>query len=129
MNSANLENLSKSQLIALIDDLEFRLNEFTPQNTEILLFAYVFNLTKQEAKALCALAKGRAITQSQLRMVIAQSSDARENISKLVDVVIMKLRRKLKGHPIKIETVYGTGYVLSEGADYIAQMIEERRYR
>lgn len=129
MSGLNLESLSKSQLIARIDELEMRLEELKPKNADVLHTAWAFGLSRQEAEALCLLRSREFVTQDQMRAACAASDAALSGKSKLVDVIIHKLRKKLAETPIRIETLWGVGHKLASGKEYLDQVVEERRYR
>lgn len=129
MTSVNLESLSKSQLIKRIDELEFRLREMQPKHSDVLMAAWVFGIPKQMAEALCALRKAKRLEKNQLLAACAGRDALSNGDTKLADVVICKLRKKLAGTPINIKTIWGVGYEMTAGFDYFDEKIEERRYR
>jgi DNA-binding response OmpR family regulator len=129
MNDLNLESLSKSQLIERIDELEMRLEDMKPKHSDVLLAAWVFGIPKQLAEALCALRKGRRLEKNQLLAACAGRDAMANGDTKLADVVICKLRKKLANTPIEIKTVWGIGYEMIAGFDFFDEKIEERRYK
>lgn len=78
-----------------------------------------FRLTGGEARLLKCLMDGRLKSKSAL--LDAASTDALEVDLKTVDVHVHKLRKKLKGHLVEIETVWGQGYRMA--AHDIARVI------
>lgn len=70
--------------------------------------AQTFRLTAGEARLLKCLMDGRLKTKAML--LDAASTDSMEVDLKTVDVHVHKLRKKLKGHLVEVETVWGQGY-------------------
>lgn len=86
-------------------------------NEEELKFACVrcFKATRLEAAILALLLKRSEATKQQLHTVIEQNRPTEgrdETDPKMVDVLICHLRKKLRGHGIEIETVWGLGYLI-----------------
>lgn len=78
--------------------------------------ARFFKASPLEAAMLATMLKRDQVTKSQLHAVVEnnrpgdRSKDATD--PKMVDVMICKLRKKLKPHDILIETMWGTGYLI-----------------
>lgn len=86
--------------------------------------ARLFKATRLEAAILAVLLKRAEVTKAQLHLVIEQnrpSENREETDPKMVDVVICHLRKKLKKHDLKIETIWGLGYSMSVEHREIAQ--------
>ena len=81
--------------------------------------ARFFKCSPLEAVMLAAMLKRNEVTKQQLHHVIEQNrpgDPARDETDvKMVDVMICKLRKKLKEHDIKIETMWGLGYLIPAG--------------
>jgi len=78
--------------------------------------ARYFKATPLEAAMLAVMLKRNETTKEQLHTVIEQnrpSNGRDETDPKMVDVMICKLRKKLKLHDIVIETMWGTGYFIA----------------
>lgn len=78
--------------------------------------ARVFKVTRLEISVLSILLKRAQATKDQLHHAIKQTrpGEDREEIDpKIVDVVICHMRKKFREHNIKIETVWGIGYLIS----------------
>lgn len=91
--------------------------------------ARFFKTTRLEAAILAVLIKRTEVTKQQLHLVIEQNrpSEGRvETDPKMVDVVICHLRKKLKPHDLKIETVWGIGYLMPvEARDRASTMLSQ----
>lgn len=78
--------------------------------------ARFFKCSPLEAALLAAMLKRNEVTKQQLHHVIEQNrpgDPAREATDvKMVDVMICKLRKKLRPHDIMIETMWGLGYLI-----------------
>jgi len=86
--------------------------------------ARFFKCSPLEAVMLAAMLKRNEVTKQQLHHVIEQNrpgDPARDETDvKMVDVMICKLRKKLKPHDIHIETMWGLGYLISARSRDIA---------
>jgi hypothetical protein len=76
-----------------------------------------FKVTPQEAAVLAILLRRDHVTKEQVHSVIESTrrlsaSDA--TILKQVDVVICKIRKKVKAHHIVIETLWNTGFCIGQ---------------
>lgn len=74
-----------------------------------------FRATPLETAMLATLLRRDQITKEQLHMVIEQNRPTPgqdETNPKMVDVMICKLRKKLRPHDVTIETMWGTGYLI-----------------
>lgn len=80
-----------------------------------------FKVSPHEAAILATMLKRNEVTKDQLHTVIEQNRPTQgkeETDPKMVDVLICKLRKKLKPHDIGIETMWGLGYAItSDGRD------------
>lgn len=80
-----------------------------------------FKLTGLEAGFLVVLLKHRQVEKSRLHNIVEQQRMTRQSQPnnqeatdpKMVDVMICKLRKKLKPHAIEIETLWGLGYLIA----------------
>lgn len=78
--------------------------------------ARYFKATPLEAAMLAVLLKRTETTKAQLHAIIEQNrpgENREETDPKMVDVMICKLRKKLRPHDIEIETMWGTGYFIA----------------
>lgn len=73
-----------------------------------------FKTTRLESAMLALLLKRREATKQQLHMVIEENRpDGRDATDpKMVDVIICKLRKKVKSWGIEIQTLWSIGYLL-----------------
>lgn len=99
-------------------DQRSRLHNTLLEQEETLRFACsrFFKATRLQAAILSTLLKRNEVTKQQLHVVIEQNrpGDNRDETDpKMVDVLICHLRKKLTLHDVKIETVWGTGYLIS----------------
>jgi DNA-binding response OmpR family regulator len=75
--------------------------------------ARVFKASPLEAGMLALMLRRNEVTKEQLHTIIEQNrGDKDPTDPKMVDVMICKLRKKLLLHDIKIETMWGTGYLI-----------------
>lgn len=122
MQHVDPERLSRDQLIEYVYNLEARLEEQGAvaglQQTANL--ARILGLTITESRALLALADGRTHSKESIlsALYFDRGDDAPE--IKIVDVFICKIRRKLQGTGIVIETIWGVGYHLLDPAPVLA---------
>lgn len=98
------------------------------ENDDALKMACVrfFKVTRLEAAILSVLLKRSEVTKTQLHLVVEQNrpSEGREETDiKMVDVIICHLRKKLSRHGIKIETIWGIGYLVSPAQREYAQRL------
>ncbi len=127
MKHVDPEKLSRDQLIEYVYNLEARLEETGAvakvQSTANL--QYLFGLTQSEARLLAALSDGRTHSKESLlsAMYFERADDAPE--IKIVDVFVCKIRRKLVGYPIQIDTIWGTGHRVVDTAPLKAAMAGE----
>lgn len=77
-----------------------------------------FKTTRLESSMLAVMLKRREVTKQQLHLVIEQNRDNNRDPTdpKMVDVIICKLRKKLKPYDIEVGTIWGIGYLLEAGA-------------
>ena len=90
------------------------------ENEEIVksLCVRLFKATRQQAAVLAVMFKRIELTKAQIHTILQENrpSTSREPTDqKMVDVVIFHIRKKLKPHGLAIETVWGTGYLISPG--------------
>jgi len=90
----------------------------------------VLNLTQTEEKLCQVLVKRKNASKNQIMQFIYQQKD--EPDIKMIDVLVCKIRSKLKPFDIKIETEWGKGYYLKEEDcqklkefDYAKQFMEK----
>jgi DNA-binding response OmpR family regulator len=100
-------------------DQRSRLHNTLLEQEETLRFACTrfFKATKLQATLLSTLLRRNEATKSQLHLVLEQNrpgdNHANATDPKIVDVLICHLRKKLAPYDVKIETVWGTGYLIS----------------
>lgn len=99
-------------------DQRSRLHNTLLEQEETLRFAChrYFKTTRLEAAILSVLLRRNEVTKQQLHAVVEQnrpSANRDETDLKMIDVVICHLRKKLKPFGVAIETVWGTGYLVS----------------
>lgn len=78
--------------------------------------ARFFKATPLEAAMLATMLRRDQITKEQLHTVVEQNRPTHGQSPtdpKIVDVVICKLRKKLRPHNINVETMWGIGYMIS----------------
>jgi two-component system cell cycle response regulator CtrA len=75
-----------------------------------------FKVTKQESAILASLLKRDFVTKEQLHQIIESNrpgAQTEETDPKQIDVLLCKIRKKLKPHDIAIETLWNTGYSIN----------------
>ena len=77
----------------------------------VVTFCVLFELTRAEGRALVRLVKYDHATRQEIHIAIADGEPATG--ANIVDVVIGRLRRKLKSHDIEIATIYGLDFRLA----------------
>lgn len=75
----------------------------------------LFGLRPAESRALAALVQRGYGTREELHAVMSYDDNLTSS-SKIVDVTICRLRRKLALHGIGVTTIWGSGYALDEEA-------------
>lgn len=78
--------------------------------------ASYFKASPLEAAMLAVMLKRNEVTKEQLHSVIEQNrptAGKEETDLKMVDVMICKLRKKLKPYDLEIKTLWGMGYLIS----------------
>lgn len=97
-------------LKGVIEDLHRALEE----EVEGLEFAYV--LSRREREVLGLLTRRNRVTRQQLYTVLYGADPDGGPGPKIIDIFIHKIRKKLCGTGIIIETIIGVGYQLSEAS-------------
>ena len=87
-----------------------------PENFEVKINDNIIELTNSEFKVLHLLAQkpGRAYTRSQILDEL--KGDEAYVFERSIDVLMVRLRKKLGLHGKNIETIYGVGYKFKENA-------------
>lgn len=128
MQHVDPEKLTRDQLIAHVYNLEARLEEAgaVVKEQPVANLRATFGLTKYEAILLCTLADGKTHNKESLlsALYFERADDAPE--IKIVDVFVCKIRKKLVGYPVRIDTVWGTGYRIFDTAPLKAAMAGEQ---
>lgn len=76
----------------------------------------LFKVTRQQGAVLAIMLKRLELTKAQIHTILQENrpSISREPTDqKMVDVVIFHIRKKIKPHGLGIETVWGTGYLIT----------------
>lgn len=74
----------------------------------------IFNLTRTEERILAGLVARGTVSKSRLMLVLYDGRAGDAPQPKIFDVLICKLRKKLRPYDITIETIWGEGYKLSD---------------
>lgn len=131
MQHVDPEKLTRDQLIAHVYNLEARLEEVgaVVKAQPLASIQVLFGLTVLEGRLLATLSDGRIHSKESLlsSLYFDRADDAPE--IKIVDVFVCKLRKKLVGYPIRIDTVWATGYRVADPANLIAAMAGEQLAR
>lgn len=107
----DVDRLSREALIDYVGTLEARLvaDADTDARQGVLHLQRLFGLTPKEAELLAAFVDGRPRTKDSLMAVVYGGAlDMPE--AKIIDVFVCKIRRKIAGSGISIETLWGSGY-------------------
>jgi predicted transcriptional regulator len=97
-----------------VETLEFILRETETKrsNTEDLLLG-VAHMSRTESQIMAALLdRGRASRQAIYSRIYGNRNEADQAEPKIVDVMICKLRKKLKVYDVEVNTIWGYGYEL-----------------
>jgi len=80
----------------------------------LLYLIQLFSLTRLEASMLSALIQRRECRRDAMHKIIEQRrpNAPEQTDQKMVDVMICKLRKKLKPHDLKIKTMWSIGYMM-----------------
>ncbi|PKR88410.1 hypothetical protein CXZ10_15375 [Pleomorphomonas diazotrophica] len=68
-----------------------------------------FGLTPAESRLLQCLMQARACTKPHLHAVVAPEAEP-----KIIDVFVCKIRGKLRKFQVRIDTIWGQGYAMTE---------------
>lgn len=107
---------------AQLDDAREQIRQLMTQKESVAeSLVGVAGLTRSESKVVTTIAKfGRATKTSIYHALYGGNDEDRD--PKIVDVLVCKVRQKLKRHDIEIKTVWGTGYTMD--AENIAKLSE-----
>jgi DNA-binding winged helix-turn-helix (wHTH) protein len=91
----------------------------------LLTLNQIFQLSPAEGRALVALMEHGHVSRQAIHA--AMSGDGNPvSKTKIIDVVVSRMRRKLAPHGLAIVTIYGLGFKLGEGAhDRIRRLLAE----
>ena len=120
--------MSHDQLLAYCYDLEAKV-EANRENDEAQGLARVrrhFHLTGTEAEMLVLFSDGKMHRKEHILTALYSTSAGDEPELKIIDVFVCKLRKKLDGSGIVVETVWGQGYWLRDTAALKAIMAGEQ---
>lgn len=106
----DVDTASRAKLIAHIDNLEGMLASLLPPDDETSWVRQRLGLTLVESRIMVCLLNGRRHTRQQLRTASRYSGDEYE--TKTVDVLILRIRRKLKPHDVSIKNDWGSGFYI-----------------
>src|SRR5262245_5834589 len=77
---------------------------YPPEPPIVVACCMTFGLRRAEARALIRLMESEFVSREELHAVISRSAK-----SKIVDVIVCHLRKKVAGHGITIETIWAQG--------------------
>src|SRR5690606_6870131 len=111
----DIDIMNREELIDYVHDLETRVAAADGIANEQgrLNLAKALNLTPTEATVLAHLASGKVCSKAHLLSLVYGGAYDTPGV-KIVDVYIYKLRRKLAGTGIRIETIWGSGYFVPD---------------
>lgn len=110
------ETMTRDALISLVYDLQSQVEALHGAKAENQTMAIqkAFNMTVQEARMLSALLDGRPHSKDSIFNTVWFDRMYDPPEKKIVDVVICKIRKKLFPYQIRIETIWGAGYLLKD---------------
>nr|WP_181181030.1 helix-turn-helix domain-containing protein [Mesorhizobium sp. B2-2-4] len=110
------ERMSRDQLIARVDSLEAQLEAVREANSpaDTLRVQRAFGLTMHECSLLLLLSDGRPRRKEQIHSGIYSDRIDDPPEIKIIDVFICKVRKKVEPFGVVIETIWGSGYSLSD---------------
>ena len=111
----DVEHMSKGALIAYIGDLEMHIETMSGGSEAKTAVCHAFRLTGSEADMLLALRSGKLMSKEQLHSALFWRRNESDTPGmKIIDVFACKIRKKLLGSGVHIETMWGLGYRLVE---------------
>jgi DNA-binding response OmpR family regulator len=120
----DVDTASRAKLIAHIDALEDVLSSLLPADDDISWVRHRLGLTLVESRIMVCLLNGRRHTRQKLRTASRYSGD--EYATKTIDVLIMRIRRKLKPFGIEIKNDWGSGfYIEGESLQQLRKVLAE----
>ena len=91
----------------------------------LLALNQLFGLTPAQSRALAALLEHNHVTRAEMHRAMARDNNPVSNI-KTIDVIVGKMREKLRPFGVEVATIYGQGFRLAEGArDKINRLLAE----
>lgn len=124
----DVDRMSPSQLRAYVDDLEraVQLHEEHTGDQAVANLAKYFGLSGKEADLLALLSDGRIHSKVNIleSLYFTNADDAPE--IKIIDVYVCKIRKKLVGSNILVNTAWGNGYYVADAEPLLAVMRGER---
>lgn len=110
------ENMTRDDLIDLVYDLQSKVEALhgAKAESQTMSIQQAFGMTVQEARMLSALLDGRAHSKDAIFNTVWFDRMYDPPEMKIVDVVICKIRKKLFPYQIRIETIWGAGYLLKD---------------
>lgn len=111
----DIETMNREKLLAYIDDLEAKIDmqAAARAQSDQMALQLALGMTGQEAKFLLALADGGLKSKEQLINALYWDRPNDVPVIKIVDVFACKVRKKLAGTGIVINTVWAGGYYLT----------------
>lgn len=76
-------------------------------------FCRMFGLTSTEARAFTEILRRADVTKDQIHVAMSDENPPRSHV-KIVDVIMCKMRRKLRRHKITVTTLWGRGYAMPQ---------------
>jgi DNA-binding response OmpR family regulator len=121
----DVDTASRDKLVAHIDELENLLSNAYPNEVDTARYQYAFGLTFAEAAIVAGLAKRGRATREYLRDVSFQWGD-RNNI-KNIDVLMVRIRRKLAPFNIIVGKEWGVGFLIDpDNLKLLRSILDER---
>lgn len=125
MKHVNPENLSRVELLDHCADLQAKLDAMSASiDMGTTYLQRLLGLTPNEAAILQLMADGLVRTKEQIMTALYWDRIADEEVPeiKIVDVWVCKIRKKIVGTGIIVETMWGRGYWL-EGTDKLKKIM------
>ncbi|TCU34067.1 helix-turn-helix domain-containing protein [Rhizobium azibense] len=116
--SVDPERMTREALVSLVYDLQSQVEALLESRpaSQVMEIQTVFKLTSMEAKIVSALLDGRPHSKESIYNAVYFDSMRDPPEMKIIDVMVCKIRKKMFPFGVKIETIWGSGYHLTDCA-------------
>lgn len=118
------ENMTKDALISLVYDLQSQVETLleSQADNQVMEIQGKFKMTVTESRILSSLMDGRPHSKDSIFNAVWFDRMLDPPEMKIVDVMICKVRKKLFAYGVEIETIWGSGYCLTNRDRVIAAL-------